>query len=98
MLRRASLAIRSAPLVIGFAPLVVGLIILGVAARAGAASPGLQAGDFVAVVGDSITEQKQYSVFIEDYLLMCQPAADLRTAQFGWGGETAPGFLGPHGQ
>ena len=59
-----------------------------------AADSGLQTGDFVAVVGDSITEQKQYSVFIEDYLLMCQPARDLRIAQFGWGGETAPGFAG----
>ncbi len=23
---------------------------------------------------------------------MCQPAANLRVTQFGWGGETAPGF------
>ncbi len=73
--------------------LFVGMILLLTAACANAAANGLQGGDFVAVVGDSITEQKQYSVFIEDYLLMCQPAADLRTAQFGWGGETAPGFL-----
>ncbi len=49
-------------------------------------------GDVVAVIGDSITEQKQYSVFIEDYLLMCQPAGDLQITQFGWGGETASGF------
>jgi lysophospholipase L1-like esterase len=49
-------------------------------------------GDMVAVIGDSITEQKQYSVFIEDYLLMCQPVDNLRIAQFGWGGETATGF------
>jgi hypothetical protein len=53
----------------------------------------LQKGDFVAVCGDSITEQKQYSVFIEDYLLMCRPQADVRVMQFGWGGETAGGFL-----
>jgi lysophospholipase L1-like esterase len=52
----------------------------------------LQSGDFVAVVGDSITEQKLYSVFIEDYLLMCQPEAKLRAAQFGWSGEKAGGF------
>src|SRR5882757_4460324 len=54
----------------------------------------LQAGDTVAVCGDSITEQKQYSVFIEDYLLMCQPAPDLKAHQFGWSGEKADGFLG----
>jgi lysophospholipase L1-like esterase len=53
----------------------------------------LQKGDFVAVCGDSITEQKQYSVFIEDYLLICKPQADLRVMQFGWSGEVAPGFL-----
>src|SRR5208283_5778211 len=55
---------------------------------------GLHKGDTVAVIGDSITEQKIYSMFIEDYLLMCRPAADLRATQFGWGGETAGGFLG----
>lgn len=56
-------------------------------------APALQAQDFVAVCGDSITEQKQYSVFIEDYMLMCQPAAALRVMQAGWGGEVAHGFL-----
>src|SRR4051812_46916234 len=53
----------------------------------------LKDGDHVAVCGDSITEQKLYSVFIEDYLLMCQPKAKLSVTQFGWGGEVAPGFL-----
>jgi lysophospholipase L1-like esterase len=53
----------------------------------------LKDGDFVAICGDSITEQKQYSVFIEDYLLMCRPKSNLRAAQFGWSGERAPGFL-----
>ncbi len=53
----------------------------------------LQPGDMVAICGDSITEQKQYSVFMEDYFLMCKPAPGLRSAQFGWGGEQAGGFL-----
>ena len=57
-----------------------------------AAEPKLKPGDYVAVIGDSITEQCLYSLFIEDYLLMCQPALDLRATQFGWGGETAPGY------
>src|SRR5689334_20142496 len=52
----------------------------------------LQKGDYCAVIGDSITEQKKYSVFIEDYLVMCQPAADLTVTQFGWGGETSWGY------
>lgn len=69
--------------------LLVGGFQSGQSARAG----GLQSGDTVAICGDSITEQKLYSVFIEDYLLMCQPSADLKAHQFGWGGERADGFL-----
>jgi lysophospholipase L1-like esterase len=56
-------------------------------------TPGLQQGDFVAICGDSITEQRLYSVYIQDYLLMCRPVANLRTLQAGWSGERAPGFL-----
>ncbi len=68
------------------------VLIFGVAPTAAFAESLLQNGDYVGVIGDSITEQKLYSVFIEDYLLMCQPAADLRQTQFGWSGETSWGF------
>src|SRR5207237_6096893 len=82
-----------------------GLSFCATAARAegaGAASvatpaPGattLKAGDFVAVCGDSITEQKLYCRFIEEYLLMCKPQQNLRIMQLGWNGETSWGFLG----
>src|SRR5215217_810939 len=66
---------------------------------AGSATPSpapaakLQGGDFLAVCGDSITEQKLYSRFIEEYLLMCRPQADLRIMQLGWNGEKSWGFL-----
>lgn len=53
----------------------------------------VQSGDLVAIVGDSITEQKLYSVFIEDYLLMCSGVSNVRTMQFGWNGDTTWGFL-----
>ncbi len=56
------------------------------------AADGLQPNDFLAICGDSITEQKLYSVFIENYLLMCQPQPGLQAMQAGWGGETAGGF------
>ena len=75
---------------IGFLALVA--VVLGSTALP--AAPALQPGDYVAVIGDSITEQRLYSLYIEDYLLMCRPAKDLRVTQFGWGGETAPGFAG----
>lgn len=45
----------------------------------------LQPGDVVAICGDSITEQKYYSRFIEDYLLMCQPV-NVTMFQAGWSG------------
>ena len=46
----------------------------------------------VAIIGDSITEQKQYSKFMEVYLLACTGRDDIKCFQFGWGGETAGGF------
>ncbi len=46
----------------------------------------------VAIIGDSITEQKQYSKFIETYLLACLGRKDITCFQFGWSGETAAGF------
>ncbi len=72
--------------------LVLVLALAAAASSCFAAQPKLNSGDYVAVVGDSITEQRLYSLFIEDYLLMCKPALDLRVTQFGWGGETAPGY------
>lgn len=56
------------------------------------AQQSLQTGDHVAICGDSITEQKLYSMYMEDYLLMCQPQLQLKVNQFGWGGETTWGF------
>ena len=52
------------------------------------ATDQLQTGDVVAVCGDSITEQKMYSVFIETYLAACRPGGTIRTAQFGWSGDS----------
>ena len=53
----------------------------------------IKSGDTVAIVGDSITEQKLYSKFIETYLLGCSDVGDVNCVQLGWGGETAGGFL-----
>lgn len=46
----------------------------------------------VAVIGDSITEQKLYSKYIECYLLACTGRDDITVFQFGWSGERADGF------
>ena len=73
--------------------LALALSLAAVAPASADVIPGsLKNGDKVAVLGDSITEQRNYSAVIEDYLLMCQPKRDLQTAQFGWSGETTWGF------
>jgi lysophospholipase L1-like esterase len=46
----------------------------------------------LAIVGDSITEQKQYSKFIEVYLLASAGRQDVKVFQYGWSGERAGGF------
>jgi len=52
----------------------------------------LKKGHKVAIVGDSITEQKLYSKYVELYFIACHPQLELRVIQLGWSGETAPGF------
>jgi lysophospholipase L1-like esterase len=50
-------------------------------------------GDRLAICGDSITEQKMYSRIMETYLTVAVPELDVTVRQYGWSGETAPGFL-----
>src|SRR6476469_6262492 len=69
---------------------LLSIFLLMTSARAD--EPALKPGDHIAIVGDSITEQKLYSVFMEDYLLMCKPTPKLTITQFGWSGETSWGF------
>lgn len=54
----------------------------------------LKEGDRLAIIGDSITEQKMYSRIVESYLTACAPELKITVRQFGWTGETAEGFLG----
>lgn len=46
----------------------------------------------VAIIGDSITEQKLYSKYMEAYLLACSGVPDVHVFQFGWSGEQSGGF------
>jgi len=70
------------------------LALLAAAPFAAAADPKapLKPGVRVAVVGDSITEQRLYSKYIADYLYACVPDLHAHVVQFGWSGETAAGF------
>lgn len=69
-------------------------LILALGAWLPAADLAVKPGDHVAVIGDSITEQKIYSRFIEVYLLASSGVSDLDIAQFGWGGERADRWVG----
>ena len=53
----------------------------------------LKPGDRLAIIGDSITEQKMYSRIMETYLTVCTPELNITARQYGWGGERVPGFL-----
>ncbi len=57
------------------------------------AAPRLKKGDRLAICGDSITEQKLYSVLLETYLTACLPEFEITCRQYGWSGEQAGGFL-----
>lgn len=70
------------------------LVALLLLSPAGWSESVLKEGDRLAICGDSITEQKVYSVYIEDYILMCQPVREVKPMQCGWGGTNAPHFAG----
>lgn len=73
-------------------PLLLAALAPVLSAREPAAVSQLPPNARVAIIGDSITEQKQYSRYIEAYLLACLGRQDIKVFQFGWGGETAGGF------
>ncbi|HSJ01262.1 MAG TPA: SGNH/GDSL hydrolase family protein [Verrucomicrobium sp.] len=75
-----------------FTALFLAVLIPGLSAREPAAVSQLPANARVALIGDSITEQKLYSRYIEAYLLACTGRSDIKVFQFGWSGETAGGF------
>ncbi|NLE66947.1 MAG: SGNH/GDSL hydrolase family protein, partial [Lentisphaerae bacterium] len=49
-------------------------------------------GTRLAIAGDSITQQKIYSQFLETYLVACAPVTNISVIQLGWDGETAARF------
>jgi lysophospholipase L1-like esterase len=75
-------------------PGILILLLLSAGTRAEEPSKAsiLKKGQRIAVVGDSITEQKLYSKYIELYLTACLPELELQVIQLGWSGETARGF------
>ena len=74
------------------APVVVSLVLTMVAGGAAVGEqPPFLSSARVAVIGDSITEQKLYSKYVECWLLACSGLTDVQVMQFGWSGEKADG-------
>lgn len=69
------------------------ILVIGWAKSSLVAEPVLKQGSRLALVGDSITEQKLYSAYIESYVMACRPDLAVSVMQLGWSGERAPGFL-----
>jgi lysophospholipase L1-like esterase len=72
--------------------LVVLFLALSAAPRAADNAPLIDAKTRLAVLGDSITEQKIYSRYLEAYLVAVAPVAPELIFQFGLGGESAYGM------
>ena len=51
----------------------------------------LKDGDKVVIYGDSITDQRQYSVIIETFVATRYPHLDVRFVNSGWGGDSVNG-------
>ncbi|CAN5455861.1 SGNH/GDSL hydrolase family protein [soil metagenome] len=52
----------------------------------------LKKDDKVIIIGDSITEERLYSKFIELYFAACLPELNLRAQHLGWSGATVGGY------
>ncbi len=61
------------------------------ASGAAQAAPVLQAGDRVVLYGDSITEQRLYSRFVQQYIQCRYPELKVKFYNAGWSGDTAGG-------
>lgn len=59
----------------------------------GVAEVSVKKGDRLVILGDSITEQKRYSLMMEAYLTACHPELGVEVRQYGWSGEQIPGLL-----
>lgn len=82
MLSCAPQAERPAP--VAFAP----------GASSGAPGLAIQSGDHVVFYGDSITDQRLYTTFVETYIRARFPAMDVRFTHSGWGGDRVGGGAG----
>lgn len=72
--------------------LIAVLLVVGNLAQAGAELL-LKAGDRVVFYGDSITEQRLYTRYVQQYIQCRYPELKVKFYNAGWSGDTAPGGL-----
>ena len=77
-----------------FALVLLALLAASVAALAAQQSFHLRDKDTVVFYGDSITEQRLYTTFVETFVLTRYPQLNVRFVNSAWGGENAPGGNG----
>ncbi|MEI6431488.1 MAG: GDSL-type esterase/lipase family protein, partial [bacterium] len=78
--------------VCGVATLALGLFtIVPATAQAQQKDFALKDGDRVVFYGDSITDQRQYTVFTEDFVLTRFPKRKISFVHSGWGGDRVSG-------
>ncbi|MCU0228156.1 MAG: DUF1080 domain-containing protein [Bryobacterales bacterium] len=88
----AALALCScAPQADRSAPAGTGRVALAPGAAAGAPDFAIANGDHVVFYGDSITDQRLYTTFVETYIRTRFPAMDVRFTHSGWGGDRVGG-------
>jgi lysophospholipase L1-like esterase len=74
------------------AALTCGTLALAVQAQAPLATPfALKNGDKVVFYGDSITDQRMYSLLTEQYIVTRFPSLNVRFVHSGWGGDRVTG-------
>jgi lysophospholipase L1-like esterase len=73
---------------------VVVVLVAGMVASTGAAAERpahIKSGDRIVFLGDSITEQRMYTNYVENYLLLRYPELKLAFYNAGWAGDTTEG-------
>ena len=71
---------------------IAALLVAGTLTQA-KAEPILKANDRVVFYGDSITEQRLYSRYVQQYIQCRYPELKVKFYNAGWSGDTAPGGL-----
>jgi lysophospholipase L1-like esterase len=90
-----AVTIRSPAALLGLTALMGAARLAGAQPATGQPAPFyLHSGDRVVFYGDSITDARLYTTFVETFVLTRFPAFDVRFVHSGWGGDRVEGGMG----